>query len=75
MRFRPRSLFALILLAVAAGCGAASSGPPAPKSLTAAQVRELPLEEAGDLSIRQNLAETPKRPLLGRDTPLTSNTP
>lgn len=66
-RLAPPTALCLLL---AAGCGGGSdSGPSAPKSIAVAQVRELPLEEAGGMNIRQNLAERPRRALLGRDTP------
>ncbi|MFO0949679.1 MAG: hypothetical protein U0835_00715 [Isosphaeraceae bacterium] len=58
-----------IASATLAGCGSSGPGTPAPKSLTVAQAQQLPLEEAGDLSIRQNLAEQPRKAILGRDTP------
>jgi hypothetical protein len=65
-------VFTLAAILAAAGC---SGGPdpdrPAPKSLTISEVQQLPLEEAGDLSVRQNLAEQPKRPVLGKDSPVT----
>lgn len=72
MRIRLGNLTALCPL-LAAGCGRSSDpGPSAPKSIAIAQVREMPLEEAGDMNIRQNLAEQPKRAILGRDTPGTT---
>lgn len=72
MRLRPGPLAALCLL-LAAGCGGSSdSGPSVPKSIAVSQVREMPLEEAGEMNIRQNLAERPKRAILGRDTPGTT---
>lgn len=70
----PRHLpWAFALAVLASGCGtSADSGPPVPKSITVSQVQGLPLEEAGDLSIRQNLAERPRKVILGRDTPTTT---
>jgi len=68
---RPRSgALAALCLPLAVGCGGGPTpASPATRSITAAQVEGLPLEEAGDLGIRQNLAERPQRPILGRDTP------
>jgi hypothetical protein len=66
---RPRVGMSLLLgLCAAAGCGSNGATEPRPKSITADQVRELPLEEAGDLGIRQNLVDRPKKAILGRDT-------
>jgi hypothetical protein len=58
------------VLGLAHGCGGPSptDGAPAPKIVTAAQVKEMPLEESGDLSVRQNLADPPRRAVIGRDT-------
>jgi hypothetical protein len=64
------ALALLLSIVPAAGCcGPSAPAAPAPKSLTIVEVQQLPLEEAGDLGIRQNLAELPRAPLLGRDTP------
>jgi uncharacterized lipoprotein YbaY len=61
MRSLPRVAMAAGLgsaLGLAPGCASNSAdGPPAPKSITAAQVEQMPLEQSGDLSARQNLAE------------------
>jgi hypothetical protein len=73
MRLPRHPLCALLASGLVAGCGtSAGSGPPAPRSITVSQARELPLEEAGDLSIRQNLAERPGKPILGKDRPTTT---
>lgn len=56
-------------LGLAAGCADSTAAvPPAPRTITAAQVKEMPLEQSGDLSVRQNLADPPRRAVLGRDT-------
>jgi hypothetical protein len=72
MRFRPGALTALSLLLLA-GCGVDTDpGPAVRKSITISQANALPLEEAGDLSVRQNLAEPLASPLLGRDAPFST---
>ncbi|MEO6809862.1 MAG: hypothetical protein ABI353_12180 [Isosphaeraceae bacterium] len=71
MRVRLCALPALSL-SILAGCGGSDPGPAVPKTITISQAAELPLEDAGDLSIRQNLAEQPMMPILGRDSPFTT---
>ena len=50
----------------APGCGGPSptDGPPAPKTVTTAQIKEMPLEESGNLSVRQNLSDPPRRTIM-----------
>lgn len=78
MRYPPHisAVAALAIpLSFAAGCAdTTTAGPPAPKTITAAQVKEMPLEQSGDLSIRQNLADPPRRAVIGRDNPVPNPT-
>jgi hypothetical protein len=60
-------LVAFLGLALVAGCNSNPGDvPPAPKTIKAAQVKQMPLEESGDLSVRQNLAEPLPRGTLGK---------
>lgn len=73
MRHSPAHTPAIAALAVsislATGCAdSTAAGPPAPKTVTAAQVKEMPLEQSGDLSVRQNRADPPRRTVIDRDT-------
>ena len=69
IRMNLRLCIVVLLLPLAAAPGCRSSAPPAaaPKTLTVAEVAAMPLEESGDLTVRQNLVETPRRTVLGRD--------
>lgn len=66
---RDRSLVTLLLslAPLAVGCGGTTPGTPGRPAITAEQVADLPLEEAGGLNLRQNLAGPPPRGVLGRD--------
>ena len=65
------SLFAIWLVAVL-GCGSDATSPRrSPKAISVSEAKNLPLEEAGGLNIRQNLAERPEKPVLGHDAPMS----
>ena len=59
------ALAALSLIPACADSTGATA--PAPKTITAAQIKEMPLERSGDLSVRQNLSDPPRRTVIGRD--------